>query len=591
MGKTIKLNRKIRFLLFILFLNLTILFSQEKSLEIIQNFSKENYQKASNHKINYIGDAPFVMLSAYSTDLSLKEVISYRIKSKNHWSKWTKFKKPHDGEDVDRVVFDAVFIDTNFSEIEFKSSEVFNTNIVFRLYIPKFTKAIKQKNSIKEEIDDTNYSTAKSNCVQPSFQGRTDWCPDGTCIKPVGTPITPTHIVVHHSAGNTVSTDYAAVVKGYWDFHVNTRGWADIGYNWLIDPNGVLYEGRGDKIRGAHSACMNGTSTGICVIGEYSTHQPNNTMVTALEQMIAWDALDKDINILATSYNTSLGNTIANVSGHRTGKIENPSSNCTATVCPGNNMFNKLGSIRANAANACNSASYCEVKGNNSSYEWIDSVTVNGQTNTSGNDGGYGDYTNLTANLQANATYPISLTPGYQSTPYKENWKIWIDFNQDGDFEDAGEEIYNNPSVDIGTVTGSISIPFGLANGNYRMRIAMNWSSSNSNALNPCGTFAYGEVEDYMVNINGSNPGVAGMGDIEPAIIAYPNPVKDVLNIRLNSNITTIAVYAMNGLLVYQKKIDSESLYTIQTDLWESGLYMVILEGENKREVIKVIKM
>ncbi len=354
MQKITKFIKEKIFFFFLLFTNIFFIYSQDKNIEIIQNFTNINKQAVQkNAAINYKGDAPFVMLSAYSKDLNLKETISYRINVKGQWSDWIAFKKPADGENLDRVVFDAVFIDTSFSEIEFKSTEIFNSNIVFRLYIPEFTEKARQKAGIKPKKA-VVLKAIQGNCVQPAFEGRTDWCPDGSCTKPSGSSISPTHIVIHHSAGNTVSSDYGAVVKGYWDYHVNTRGWSDIGYNWLIDPNGVLYEGRGDKIRGAHSPCMNGSSTGICLIGQYSASQPNATIITALEQMVAWDASDKNIDILATSHNTNLGHTIANVSGHRTGKVQYPSSNCTSTECPGNNVFNMMASIRTNAANvAC----------------------------------------------------------------------------------------------------------------------------------------------------------------------------------------------------------------------------------------------
>ena len=58
------------------------------------------------------------------------------------------------------------------------------------------------------------------------------------------TPITVTHLWVHHSAGQTNSRDFAAVVRAYFTYHTQTHGWADIGYNWLVDPRGTLYQGR-----------------------------------------------------------------------------------------------------------------------------------------------------------------------------------------------------------------------------------------------------------------------------------------------------------------------------------------------------------
>jgi len=101
------------------------------------------------------------------------------------------------------------------------------------------------------------------NCPQPDFQDRDDWCPAGNCpeiTNPVFTEVT--HLIVHHSAGVNTSSDWAATVRGIWDYHVNSNGWDDVGYNWLVDPNGVLYEGRGDDVRGAHF-CGNNTVTDL----------------------------------------------------------------------------------------------------------------------------------------------------------------------------------------------------------------------------------------------------------------------------------------------------------------------------------------
>jgi PKD repeat protein len=136
---------------------------------------------------------------------------------------------------------------------------------------------------------------------------------------------------------------------------------------------------------------------------------------------------------------------------------------------------------------------YCDSQGNNWSYEYIGEVTIGSFTNTSGA-AGYTDFTNLTIDLNADATYNVSLTPVFPSSTYTEYWKIWIDFNIDGDFEDAGEEVFSD--VSSTTVTGTMTIP-ASASGLTRMRISMKWNAEPT----PCETFSYGEVEDYTVNI------------------------------------------------------------------------------------------
>jgi hypothetical protein len=89
----------------------------------------------------------------------------------------------------------------------------------------------------------------------------------------------------------------------------------------------------------------------------------------------------------------------------------------------------------------------------------------------------------------------VSLTPGFTGSSYTEYWKIWIDYNKDGDFADSGEEVFSKSGSSA--VTGSFTVPTSASSGSTRMRVIMKYSS----AATACGTFTYGEVEDYTVNI------------------------------------------------------------------------------------------
>jgi PKD repeat protein len=138
---------------------------------------------------------------------------------------------------------------------------------------------------------------------------------------------------------------------------------------------------------------------------------------------------------------------------------------------------------------------YCTSSGNNQNYEYIAGVQVADLNNTSGASG-YTDFTSQTANLTAGASTAVSLTPGFTGSSYTEWWKIWIDYNIDGDFEDAGEEVFRGSGSS--PVSGNFTVP-GTASGLTRMRVSMSYSTYPPY----CGTFTYGEVEDYTVNISG----------------------------------------------------------------------------------------
>ena len=183
-------------------------------------------------------------------------------------------------------------------------------------------------------------------CSQPDYCDRSCWCPNGDCptdLTPVATA--PTHIIVHHSATPSTSNDFPAVIRAIWDFHVAINGWDDIGYNWLIDGNGIIYEGRGSGTQGAHFSCMNSETTGLCMIGNFENSTPTTTAITSLENLVAWEACDKNIIPLNSSNHINSGELLANISGHRDGN--NLTNSCTNTVCPGENLYPLLPEIRA----------------------------------------------------------------------------------------------------------------------------------------------------------------------------------------------------------------------------------------------------
>ncbi|MGE0076680.1 MAG: M4 family metallopeptidase, partial [Bacteroidales bacterium] len=99
---------------------------------------------------------------------------------------------------------------------------------------------------------------------------------------------------------------------------------------------------------------------------------------------------------------------------------------------------------------------YCTSQGSNYSYEWISSVTVGTMTKTS-SAAGYSDFTSVTFNATAGSSYSVSLVPGFASTTYNEYWKIWIDLNGDGDFDDTNENVFDAGALSKTTVTGTIT--------------------------------------------------------------------------------------------------------------------------------------
>ncbi len=157
---------------------------------------------------------------------------------------------------------------------------------------------------------------------------------------------------------------------------------------------------------------------------------------------------------------------------------------------------------------------YCTSSSTSALDEEILNVSLNTLNNTSsclttGGPGSvqsmYSDYTSTVAApiLSPGVVYPFSVEIGTCNGNYNNWTKAWIDFNQNGQFTDPGEEVHsstvatNGPHFEIGTVTVPASAPSGIT----RMRV-VNVETTVTTGVNPCGTYTWGETEDYFVNIS-----------------------------------------------------------------------------------------
>jgi bacillolysin len=140
-------------------------------------------------------------------------------------------------------------------------------------------------------------------------------------------------------------------------------------------------------------------------------------------------------------------------------------------------------------------SNYCVSKGQNSSYEYIQQVALNGVEVNSGNDGGYGNHTNSIFTVTQGNTYIMNMTPGHPVAAYQEAWQVWIDLNRDGQFSD-NEAIVGVSGTSA--VSATVFIPVMQQYGATRMRVAMSYYNP---ASSPCSTFEWGEVEDFTINI------------------------------------------------------------------------------------------
>lgn len=172
------------------------------------------------------------------------------------------------------------------------------------------------------------------------------WVPDASEIAPA------THVVIHHTAGTNYAdpstNNWPASVLGIWRYHAMTLGWCDIGYHYLIDPNGVIYEGRYTGVRddgtvadGAHAYGHNRATIGISLMGNFETAEPSASAIQALDNLLGWIGSSKNIPFNTEQYYAYKNKMLNTIVGHR---------DVGQTACPGNFLYAKLPEIRQRAA-------------------------------------------------------------------------------------------------------------------------------------------------------------------------------------------------------------------------------------------------
>ena len=230
-----------------------------------------------------------------------------------------------------------------------------------------------------------------------------------------------------------------------------------------------------------------------------------------------------------------------------------------------------------------NPLTYCSSKGSSTAREYINKVQIGSITNISGNNKGFGDFTAMSTDLALGSSNTIVITPTWNGTYLYETYNVWIDFNQDGDFNDSGELVYSKPKTKtkFKLASGYLTIPATALTGSTRMRISM----KNNTLPNPCEIFSYGEVEDYTVNITGStarpeNNEVTTAKIIDDklegsklSIKLYPNPVKgDILNVSNLENSSDFRIFNLMGQELVRNHIENNAVYVGSL---EAGFYLI----------------
>jgi hypothetical protein len=166
-------------------------------------------------------------------------------------------------------------------------------------------------------------------------------------------------LIVHHTDTANDDPDPAATVRSIYYYHAVTQRWGDIGYNFLIDESGRIYEGRhsrdygpgetptgqdttGRGVTGAHAQGFNSGTVGVALLGTLTTRDATPAARDALERLLAWEAYGSGIDPEGASeyINPVSGQhaTFPNIAGHR---------DVGATECPGSRFYAGLPAVRS----------------------------------------------------------------------------------------------------------------------------------------------------------------------------------------------------------------------------------------------------
>lgn len=342
------------------------------------------------------------------------------------------------------------------------------------------------------------------------------------------------------------------------------------------------------------SLCSGGASSSFTGSSNFTTISATDTIAptvptnlvstgtTSSSTNLSWTASTDNVGV--TGYDIYQGSLLKGSSTATTFAVTGltPSTTYTFTVRAKDAAGNVSASSNAvSITTTATSLNYCASKGNDPTYEWIDYVALNGMTNATAANGGYGNFTTTKIAPLPYGANTITFSAGFASSAYTQYWSIWIDYNKNGTFETT-EKVASGSSSSAGNLTSTFTVPTTALAGQTRMRVQMKYGATST----ACETFTYGEVEDYTVNIGAS--GVASMTSGQEIanesnvfdLVMYPNPVETTLNISMldNRNVS----YKIFNLMGQSLKMGQLNQKEINVSDLASGMYILEVNDGQK---------
>lgn len=402
---------------------------------------------------------------------------------------------------------------------------------------------------------------------------------NGTTYTTVGSPVTLTS-AAQTCAVFTGTIPESANINGDFKLRIQTLGTTGTAYDFynFIDKVSIKQEVT------AVPGCATISSPAAGATG------------ASVRQQIAWGAVAG-----AESYKIKVGTTpgASNVySGTTTNTFFVPASSSTfpentmlyTTVVPTNALGDATGCSEISFTTGTNPfAPYCGPLLAKSAVYPISNIVLNNLTNASSTTANTGDaqenFTSKTANVTRGTSYPITLT-GTGLGTNRFGFTVFIDWNQNGSFADAGEAYFVTSDFAGGTgntvtVNKNITVPATAALGNTRMRVKYHFNGSattvRTELSNPCADLNEGQAEDYTINVQN----VLGTSDVyadkKADISVYPNPFTDKIRISDIKDAKSMIISDASGRQV--KRLQPADELNL-SDL-NAGLYLITIQMQD----------
>ena len=234
------------------------------------------------------------------------------------------------------------------------------------------------------------------------------------------------------------------------------------------------------------------------------------------------------------------------------------------------------------------------VSNGNTSYETSTTrVIFNTIDNSSGKPGGYSDYTNINTSVKADEVHELTIQVNTDGN-YTVNTLVWIDWNQDCDFDDENEEYDLGTALDVEDETTtlsplSVTIPSDALLGSTTMRVSTKYLTDPTS----CMTGEDAEVEDYTIEVVDATASLDN--DIFEGFNLYPNPSNGNFNLQFNAETTEsaeIQLYDLTGRLVKELQFSNISLRFSESISFQNtakGFYVLKIKNGAKQTSRKLV--